>query len=151
MIDPTIIFGGIKALHDIIDSVLAIRRDFHYYPRQGLTEPSPEGAEKERKNREKLELEAIAKHPEASSTAVALFITGIHEELLKVMLSNIAKAKERLVAALEDPANSNQAKDHELDVARSNICSELKRLRRFGFLGPELSDLNSLWDSFGCK
>jgi len=74
----------------------------------------------------------------------------IDPQILDVMERNIAKAKDRLKRALEDPANTQQAKDDELDVAKSKICAELRRIRELNQdLLPE--GMEPIWLSFRCR
>ncbi len=74
----------------------------------------------------------------------------IDADLLEVMARNVNKAKERLKNAIADPANTQQAKDAEMETAKSTICAELRRIlllnddRLTGVLEPE-------WRSFRCQ
>lgn len=75
----------------------------------------------------------------------------IDQQLLEVMIGNIRKAKDRLAEALQDPANTSQAKDAEMAVAKSSICSELSRVRQLNANELPGKDLTAAWTSFGCQ
>ena len=51
---------------------------------------------------------------------------------------------------MADPANSNQTKDHEVDIANSTICAELKRIKQLN--GDRLpgKEYENWWASHSC-
>jgi hypothetical protein len=128
------VFGGISALSDAIGLYRAYRA-------RGETPPVEEI------EREMQEAEAAAK---AKPSAAQRLKNVIDDEDLEVIRKNIDKAKERLRKALADPANNNQAKDSEIDIANSTICAELKRIKKLNgddLPGPEYE---RWWQSHGC-
>jgi len=75
----------------------------------------------------------------------------IPEPILRVMLDNIEAAQTRLVQALKDPANTNADKNMEVEVACSNVCGELARIKRLNRERLPTPALESLWLSHGCS
>lgn len=83
----------------------------------------------------------------ASGTPLAQVIP---QEIIEVVLENVAKARDRFVKALGDPANSQQAKDQEKEIAKSTICTELGRVKELNENKlPEVFDPD--WRAFGCS
>lgn len=93
--------------------------------------------------------DALAKSvpPKDMATTLKKLIDG---ELLETLNENIDKAKKRLIKALKDPGNSQQAKTDEVAVANSVICSTLEQIKMLN--GGVLPDetFEEMWNTHGC-
>lgn len=87
---------------------------------------------------------------EAAAESASTLSHIVDPGILKIIVENVAKAKDRFMKALGDPANSQQAKDQETDIVKSTICAELARLKSLN-QGNLPEALVRDWSSFECK
>ena len=71
--------------------------------------------------------------------------------ILDALLTKIEAATRRLIDAIENPANSEQAVDKEQEIAKSVICAALKRIKEMNHGTLPDPDSQKTWTSFGCK
>ncbi len=88
--------------------------------------------------------------PEAEPSEASKTLSKvIPEDILKAILDNINKAKERFIKAIDDPVCNRQCEDQEHVIASATICGELERIKRLN--NRQLpKDLEILWISFQC-
>lgn len=129
------VFGGISALSDAIHLYRTIRG-------KGKT---PLAAEIEDR------MQVAEGAARQKSRAVQALGSVIADDILDDIKDEIEKEKERLKDSMRDPANDNRAKDKAIDIANSNICAWLRRIKRLN--GGTLPDpeLERLWASHGCS
>ncbi len=96
---------------------------------------------------EELGIEAPEEEPSEASIILSKVIP---EDILKAILNNINKAKERFIKAINNPSCNTQCEDQEHEIASATICGELERIKRLNNQQlPE--DIKELWISFQCE
>jgi hypothetical protein len=130
-IDPIIVVQGISALAALI----RLWRETRNTP----SGPTP-------KEIDTVQREAAQ---EVDRETVDVFMTVISPGTLGAIEETIERARKRFEKALRNPANGQEAKDGEHEVARATICGELERIKRLnaGRL-PKKHENN--WKEFEC-
>jgi len=95
------------------------------------------------------EIEEAAQQAPPIQPPGAVFLS-VTADIHQVIRDNIDRALDGLKKALSDPANTQQDKDREVEVAQATICAELERLRRLNS-GQLPGDLQKLWNQFSCS
>lgn len=81
---------------------------------------------------------------------IAVLDRVIDDSILDALKKEIEKAKQRLIDAIKDPANTEQAKDNEVSIANSTICRNLKRIRDLNGGTLPGREYEKLWTSHQC-
>ena len=102
-------------------------------------------------NRSFSRTKAINAASQASSTPnLVKSIMVIDTDLLKKFRDIMNKAKKRLMDALDDPTNTNQDIDAEMERANKVICKALERIKSFNRGKLPDAESKKLWLSHGC-
>jgi len=130
----SLIFTGMNTLAKLVTAYYSARKDQRQLSSQEVATIQQSAAEV-----------PTAKLKQAKSR-----LSVIDSDILETINGNIDKEKKRLIDALKDPANSQQAKDEACERANSVICRELKRIAKLngGKLPP--GDYKKWWESHGC-
>ena len=124
-----LVISGISALASIVQAWKAARKE-----EKELTV-------------DQVELAAIPKTPVIEEKEIVLLSKAIPDEILEAILENINKAKKRFADAIKDPACNKQCEDKEHEIAASEICGELQRIKHLN--NHKLpQDLEKLWIAF---
>lgn len=87
---------------------------------------------------------------EEIETEAQEFDKVIDDDILETLVNTIIKAKRRLIDALNDPSNTEQAKSTEMEAVRSIICRALKRIKDLNNGTLPGNELNKVSISFSC-